>query len=123
VFSSPTVKTAIRLAVGAINRPRWRKSANAITGDILTKLLATCYREDLTDIRDRAIPMVAFASGGRHCTEIACLRMGSGYFTEAANRGIPMPEAMEQSRHRSVQQASDYYNNAKRRSRRASRLP
>ncbi|MEL4073557.1 integrase, partial [Ochrobactrum sp. GPK 3] len=46
----------------------------------------------------------------------------SGYLTEAANRGIPLPEAMEQSRHRSVQQASDYYNNAKRRSGRASRL-
>jgi integrase len=30
----------------------------------------------------------------------------SGYLTEAANRGVPLPEAMEQSRHRSVQQAS-----------------
>ena len=46
----------------------------------------------------------------------------SGYLTEAANRGIPLPEATEQSRHRSVQQASDYYNNAKRRSGPASRL-
>jgi hypothetical protein len=33
----------------------------------------------------------------------------SGYLTEAANRGIPLPEAMEQSRHRSVQQASEYH--------------
>lgn len=46
----------------------------------------------------------------------------SGYLTEAANRGIPLPEAMEQSRHRSVQQASSYYNSATRRSRRAARL-
>ncbi len=36
----------------------------------------------------------------------------SGYLTEAANRGIPLLEAMEQSRHRSVQQASEYYNHA-----------
>jgi len=226
-FSSPAVKSAIRLAVRAINRPRARKSANAITGDILDKLLATCSGEDLTALRDRAILMVAFASGGRRRSEIAGLRieqlvkqapvtdedgsplpslaihlsrtktsgadhdkmvyltgrpvetltrwpevakidkgsvfrkvdrwgnvsaralepsainaivkkraqmaglepgkfsahgLRSGYLTEAANRGIPLPEAMQQSRHRSVQQASDYYNNAKRRSGRASRL-
>ncbi|MEJ5902622.1 site-specific integrase [Ochrobactrum teleogrylli] len=226
-FSSPSVKSAIRLAVRAPNRPRSRKSAHAITGDILGKLLATCSGEDLTPIRDRAILMVAFASGGRRRSEVAGLRveqlikqppvtdedglplpslgihlgrtktsgadhdeivyltgrpvealtrwleaaridkgsvfrkvdrwgnvstralepsavnrivkqrvqmagleprefsahgLRSGYLTEAANRGIPLPEAMEQSRHRSVQQASDYYNNAKRRSGRASRL-
>jgi len=226
-FSSPAVKSAIRLSVRAINRPRGRKSASAITGDILSKLLATCLGEDLTALRDRAILMVAFASGGRRRSEIAGLRteqlvkqapvidkdrsplpslgihlgrtktsgadhdeivyltgrpvdaltrwlkaaridkgsvfrkvdrwgnvstralepsavnaivkrraalagldpaefsahgLRSGYLTEAANRGIPLPEAMEQSRHRSVQQASDYYNNAKRRSGRASRL-
>lgn len=46
----------------------------------------------------------------------------SGYLTEAANRGIPLPEAMEQSRHRSVQQASSYYNHATRRSGKAARL-
>src|SRR5690606_21963238 len=226
-FSSPSVKSAIRLAVRALNRPRSRKSANAITGDILNKLLATCAGEDLTALRDRAILMVAFASGGRRRSEVAGLRveqlvkqpavtdedgsplpslgihlgrtktsgadqdeivyltgrpvealtrwlkaaridkgsvfrkvdrwgnvsaralepsavnaivkrraqmagldpaefsahgLRSGYLTEAANRGIPLPEAMEQSRHRSVQQASNYYNNAKRRSGRASRL-
>ncbi|MCK4207115.1 site-specific integrase [Brucella pituitosa] len=226
-FSSSSVKSAIRLAVRALNRPRSRKSANAITGDILGKLLATCSGHNLTALRDRAILMVAFASGGRRRSEVAGLRveqlvkqapvtdvdgpplpslgihlgrtktsgadhdeivyltgrpvealtiwleaakidkgsvfrkvdrwgnvsaralepsavnrivkqraqmagldatefsahgLRSGYLTEAANRGIPLPEAMEQSRHRSVQQASDYYNNAKRRSRRASRL-
>lgn len=226
-FSSPSVKSAIRLAVRALNRPRSRKSAHAITGDILGKLLATCSGGNLTEIRDRAILMVAFASGGRRRSEVAGLRveqlvkqppvtdedgsplpslgihlgrtktsgaghdetvyltgrpvealtrwlevakidkgsvfrkvdrwgnvstralepsavnqivkqraqmagldatefsahgLRSGYLTEAANRGIPLPEAMEQSRHRSVQQASDYYNNAKRRSGRAARL-
>jgi len=208
-FSSPSVKSAIRLAVRALNRPRARKSANAITGDILGKLLATCSGEDLTALRDQAILMVAFASGGRRRSEVAGLRveqlvkqapvtdengsplpslgihlgrtktsgadhdetvyltgrpvealtrwleaakidkgsvfrkvdrwgnvsaralepsainrivkqrvkmagldaaefsaqgLRSGYLTEAANRGIPLPEAMEQSRHRSVQQ-------------------
>ena len=198
-----------------------------MTGDVLSKLIATCRTNSLRDIRDRAILMVAFASGGRRRSEMAGLRkeqltveepirvdgapplpslsihlgrtktsgtdndevvyltgrpvdalnawleeakvesgsifraidrwgnvarraldpkaindivkqraqmagldpaefsahgLRSGYLTEAANRGIPLPEAMEQSRHKSVQQASSYYNNAQRRSGKASRL-
>jgi integrase len=226
-FTSPALKSAIRLAVRANPRPRKRKSAKAVTGNVLGKLLATCRTESAKDIRDRAILMVAFASGGRRRSEIAGLRkeqlrqeepvrtegghalpslsihlgrtktsgadheelvyltgkpvdalnawlktariesgsvfraidrwgnvapraldpkavndivkqraalagldprdfsahgLRSGYLTEAANRGIPLPEAMEQSRHRSVQQASEYYNSAARRSGRAARL-
>ncbi|MBX5213951.1 site-specific integrase [Rhizobium sp. NLR10a] len=226
-FASPALKSAIRLAVRAVPRMRGRKSAKAITGDVLAKLLATCATESLRDLRDRAILMVAFASGGRRRSEIAGLRceqltveppieredgaplpslaihlgrtktttgeqddvvyltgrpvealnawmtaakidsgsvfraigrwgtvsrraidpqsvnavlkqraamaglepgefsahgLRSGYLTEAANRGIPLPEAMEQSRHRSVQQAAGYYNNVTRRSGRAARM-
>lgn len=226
-FSSPALKSAIRLAVRATPRPRRRKSAKAVTGDVLAKLLATCGTGSLRDIRDRAILMVAFASGGRRRSEIAGLRreqltvevpipvencrallslsihlgrtktsgadqdevvyltgrpvealndwlqaaridtgsvfrkidrwgnvstralepsavnaivkqratmaglepadysahgLRSGYLTEAANRGIPLPEAMEQSRHRSVQQATSYYNSATRRTGKAARL-
>lgn len=226
-FGSPALKSAIRLAVRATPRPRKRKSAKAVTGEILSKLVATCTTDSLRDIRDRAILMVAFASGGRRRSEIAGLRkeqlhpeepiqsdgapplpslsihlgrtktsgaendevvyvtgrpvdalnawlsaskidsgsvfraidrwgnvsrraldpkavndivkhraalagleagefsahgLRSGYLTEAANCGISLPEAMEQSRHRSVQQASSYYNSAQRRSGRASRL-
>ena len=226
-FASPALKSAIRLAVRAVPRTRARKSAKAVTGDVLAKLLATCATDSLRDLRDRAILMVAFASGGRRRSEIAGLRreqltveppiliengaplpslaihlgrtkttsgeqddvvyltgrpvdalnawmtaakidkgsvfrgigrwgtvskraidpqsvnailkqravmaglergelsahgLRSGYLTEAANRGVPLPEAMEQSRHRSVQQASTYYNNATRRTGRAARL-
>jgi integrase len=46
----------------------------------------------------------------------------SGYLTEAANRGIPLPEAMQQSLHKSVTQAASYYNNADRKNGRAARL-
>ncbi|EJB02281.1 site-specific recombinase XerD [Rhizobium leguminosarum bv. trifolii WSM597] len=227
VFSSPSLKSAIRLAIRAVPRQRRRKSAKAVTGDVLAKMLATCSTDSLRDVRDLAILMVAFASGGRRRSEIASLRkeqltvepqiivegapplpslaihlgrtktsgsehdevvyltgrpvdalnawlaaakieggsifrkvdrwgniskralepsavnaivkqratlaglepgefsahgLRSGYLTEAANRGIPLPEAMEQSRHRSVQQASSYYNNAARRTGRAARL-
>ncbi|MBB4116433.1 integrase [Rhizobium sp. BK226] len=226
-FASPALKSAIRLAIRAAPRQRLRKSAKAVTGDVLAKLLATCATDSLRDLRDRAILMVAFASGGRRRSEIAGLRreqltveppipvengaplrslaihlgrtktasgeqddvvyltgrpvealnawmtaakidkgsvfraigrwgtvsrraldpqsvnailkqraamagldsgefsahgLRSGYLTEAANRGIPLPEAMEQSRHRSIQQASSYYNNSTRRTGRAARM-
>ncbi len=226
-FTSPALKSAIRLAVRATPRPKRRKSAKAVTGDVLSKLIGTCRTDSLRDVRDKAILMVAFASGGRRRSEVAGLRkeqlvmeapipvegspplpslsihlgrtktsgasneevvyltgrpvdalnawleasriesgsvfraidrwgnvskraldpkaindivkqrafmagldpaefsahgLRSGYLTEAANRGIPLPEAMEQSRHRSVQQASEYYNSATRRSGRAARL-
>jgi integrase len=226
-FGSPALKSAIRLAVRANPRPRKRKSAKAVTGDVLSRLIATCATGSLRDVRDSAILMVAFASGGRRRSEIAGLRieqlqpeepiqidggppllslsihlgrtktsgadndevvylsgrpvdalnawltaaridkgsvfraidrwgnvsrrpldpkavsdivkqraelagldpaefsahgLRSGYLTEAASLGIPLPEAMEQSRHRSVQQAASYYNNAQRRSGRAARL-
>ena len=52
-----------------------RKSAKAVTGDVLAKLLATCSTDNLRDLRDRAILMVAFASGGRRRSEIAGLRV------------------------------------------------
>ncbi|MCJ8510031.1 site-specific integrase [Rhizobium lemnae] len=226
-FTSPALKSAIRLAIRATPRPKKRKSAKAVTGDVLSKLIATCRTGSLRDVRDKAILMVAFASGGRRRSEVAGLRkeqltpeapipvdgssplpslsihlgrtktsgadsdevvyltgrpvdalnawlkagridkgsvfraidrwgnisnraldpkaisdivkqraamagldptefsahgLRSGYLTEAANRGIPLPEAMEQSRHRSVQQASEYYNSAQRRSGRAARM-
>ncbi len=46
----------------------------------------------------------------------------SGYLTEAANRGIPLPEAMQQSLHKSVTQAARYYNDVERKQGRAARL-
>ncbi len=74
-FASPALKSAIRLAVRAAPRQRRRKSAKAVTGDVLAKMLATCAKENLRDVRDRAILMVAFASGGRRRSEIAGLRV------------------------------------------------
>jgi integrase len=46
----------------------------------------------------------------------------SGYLTEAARAGVPLPEAMQQSRHRSVQQAARYYNEGEIARGRAARL-
>jgi hypothetical protein len=46
----------------------------------------------------------------------------SGYLTEAAQVGVSLPEAMQQSQHRSIQQAGSYYNDAERRQGKAARL-
>ncbi|MDG4892703.1 tyrosine-type recombinase/integrase [Mesorhizobium sp. WSM4976] len=230
-FNAPRVRNAIKLAVRASCRPRHRKSAKAITADVLGTLLRGCAGERLADVRDRALLMVAFASGGRRRSEISSLRieqlvqqdpvredpndpdtallpclsiqigrtktteaddgafvllvgrpvaaledwlaraginegavfrridrwghverraltpqavnlivkrrilqcgldprefsahgLRAGFLTEAARRGIPLPEAMQQSQHRSVQQASRYYNDAERRHGKAARL-
>ncbi|RVP37262.1 site-specific integrase [Sinorhizobium meliloti] len=230
-FAAPSLKSALRLAVRASARPRQRKSKKAVTVDILAKLLRACAGDRLVDLRDHALLLTAFASGGRRRSEVAALhvedltdeepvradpsdktspplpclsiRLGrtktttadenehvlligrpvaalktwlaeaqikdgpvfrridqwgnidrraltpqsvnlilkarceqagldpalfsahglrSGYLTEAANRGIPLPEAMQQSLHKSVTQAASYYNNAERKNGRAARL-
>ena len=220
-FASQNIRAAIRLAVRAADRPPARKSQDAVTRDIIDKLLATCHADTLVDIRDRALLLVAFGSGGRRRSEVAKLRLDdiidrpsvfadaknpeagtlpcvalrlgrtktagvdaderviligrpvlalknwialapimngavfrsidrfgrvgrtaldgqsvnailkkrvfaagldpekysahglrSGYLTEAARQGVPIQAAMRQSRHRSVQQAAEYYNEA-----------
>jgi integrase len=230
-FASPALRSALRLAVRASGRPRRRKSERAVTRDILDRLATDCRSDRLVDIRDLAILMVAFASGGRRRSEVAALRLDqlhdepsvpsdpidpasrplpclsirlgrtktteadddatalmigppvvalkawierakiargpifraidrwgtleeralspqsvnlilkrrcaaagldprefsahglrSGYLTEAARQGVPLLEAMQQSQHRSVQQAASYYNDADRTKGRAARL-
>jgi integrase len=230
-FGDGRLRTALRLAVRAASRPRQRKSERAVTGDVVEKLLATCWLNRPQDLRDRALILVAFASGGRRRSEVAALRvedivveadvasdprdpnsprlpcrrlrlgrtktasadedahayligqpvaaleawlthakittgsifrridqwetigaealtgqgvnlilkrrvkmagldpalysahgLRSGFLTEAARQGVPLPEAMAQSQHKSVQQAARYYNDAERKMGRAARL-
>ena len=230
-FGNPSIRNALRLAIRAADRPRARKSASAITRDLLDRLLATCGRGRAVDLRDRALLLLAFGSGGRRRSEIARLKIDdleerepvaadpkapkdeklpvlairlrrtktsladagesvlvvgrpvealrawlaftkidagpvfrridkwgnigtaaldpqsvnamiksrcaaagldpgefsahglrSGYLTEAARAGVPLPEAMQQSRHRSVQQAARYYNEGEIARGRAARL-
>ncbi len=62
------------------------------------------------------------AMAGLEAREFSAHGLRSGYLTEAALRGVPLPEAMQQSQHRSVQQAANYYNEAERSQGRAARL-
>jgi hypothetical protein len=64
-FASPALKSAIRLAIRAAPRQRRRKSAKAVTGEVLAKLLATCATDSLRDLRDRASGDGARFRGGR----------------------------------------------------------
>jgi integrase len=62
------------------------------------------------------------AMAGLDAREFSAHGLRSGYLTEAAQRGISLSEAMQQSQHRSVQQAASYYNEADRRLGQAARL-
>jgi integrase len=219
--SAPPVRAALKLAVKAANRWPGRKSERAIVRTVLRDALERCYDRTLAGRRDRALLLVAFASGGRRRSEIARLRvedmveeapvpadpaspqgptlrcyslelgrtktteaedrarvklvgtaadalkawldmariksgpvfrsidrwervsdrplsplgvnyivkqclkraghdpkaysahgLRAGFLTQAAKDGIPLPEAMRQSQHRSVQQVANYYNDA-----------
>ena len=103
---------------------RWLKAARIDRGSVFRKVdrWGNVSMRALEPSAINRIVKQRARMAGFDATEFSAHGLRSGYLTEAANRGIPLPEAMEQSRHRSVQQASDYYNNAKRRSGRASRL-
>jgi site-specific recombinase XerD len=62
------------------------------------------------------------ASAGLNPREFSAHGLRSGYLTEAARQGVSLPEAMQQSQHRSVQQAASYYNDADRTKGKAARL-
>jgi len=101
-FNSPGLRSALRLAVRASPRPRKRKSAKAVTADILGALLQAAAGDSLVDIRDRALLLTAFASGGRRRSEVASLRVEQLIEQDAvpANPKIPdsppLPEAQPQ---------------------------
>jgi integrase len=73
-FAAPFVQQARQKARRANARPRQPKSPKPVTRDILEALLANC---DATHrgIRDRAMLMLAFASGGRRRSEVTALNV------------------------------------------------
>ncbi|MDH2329029.1 tyrosine-type recombinase/integrase [Cereibacter sp. SYSU M97828] len=71
-FEAPVVAQARVKARRAAARPRKPKSPRPITREVLESLLATCDASP-RGIRDRAILMLAFASGGRRRSEVSGL--------------------------------------------------
>ncbi|SER10374.1 site-specific integrase [Thalassovita taeanensis] len=73
-FDAPQIRQARAKARRANARPHAPKSANPITRDILTAMLDTC-EPGLRGMRDRAILMLGWASGGRRRAELTGLRV------------------------------------------------
>lgn len=73
-FEAPLIRQARAKARRAAARPPAPKSPKPITRDVLETLLATCD-DSHRGLRDRAILMLGFASGGRRRSEIAGLNV------------------------------------------------
>ncbi len=71
-FDAPLLRQTRAKARRAAARPKAPKSANPITRAVLEAVLATCDHS-LRGIRDRAVLMLGWASGGRRRSEIAGL--------------------------------------------------
>lgn len=72
-FDAPLIRQTRGKARRAAQRPRAAKSANPITRDILEEMCAATG-PGLRGLRDRAILLLGWASGGRRRSEIAALR-------------------------------------------------
>lgn len=86
-FAAPLVQQARQKARRANARPRMPKSPRPVTRDILEALLATCDDSN-RGIRDRAMLMLAFGSGGRRRSEISSLDVEDIGRDEFAARGL-----------------------------------
>jgi integrase len=86
-FAAPLVAQARVKARRAAARPRKPKSARPITRDVLEQLLATCDAS-LRGLRDRAMLMLAFASGGRRRSEVSALHRDDITTEEFETRGL-----------------------------------
>lgn len=84
-FGTAALKKAVGMAVRAARRPRRRKSPEAITRDVLSRVLqpmdaaleegGLARAAQLACLRDRALLTLAFASGGRRRSEVAGLQI------------------------------------------------
>ena len=93
-FSSPLVQQARQKARRANARPRVPKSAKPITRDVLETLLASCD-DTHRGIRDRAMLMLAFASGGRRRSEVSGLNVEDIGRDDFATKGLVWIRLME----------------------------
>ncbi|SNR48131.1 integrase [Paracoccus sediminis] len=73
-FDAPLVCQARARARRAAARPRARKSDNPITRPVLESMLATCDHSH-RGLRDKALLMLGWASGGRRRSEISALNL------------------------------------------------
>ncbi|MBB6470174.1 integrase, partial [Aminobacter lissarensis] len=124
-----TTNTDTEAAVFLIGRPvtalnDWIARAELVEGAVFRAIdqWGHVQRRALTPQAVNLILKRRIAAAGLDPHEFSAHGLRSGYLTEAARRGIPLLDAMQQSQHRSVSQASHYYNDAERKLGRAARL-
>lgn len=86
-FAAPLVAQARQKARRANAKPRQPKSPKPVTRAVLETLLASCD-SSLRGVRDRALLMLAFASGGRRRAELVALRVEDIDRTDFAETGV-----------------------------------
>ena len=86
-FEAPLIRQARAKARRAAARPRAPKSANPITREVLEAMLATCDHS-LRGIRDWAILMLGWASGGRRRSEITGLMRADVSLKDYEDKGL-----------------------------------
>lgn len=86
-FEAPILREARAKARRAARHRPAKKSAHPVTREVLEALIATCGR-DLVGLRDRALLMLAWASGGRRRAELAALMREDLGFEDYAERGL-----------------------------------
>ena len=103
---------------------QWLEEAGIKAGPVFRRIdqWGNLDRRPLTPQSVNLILKACCKQAGLDPTLFSANGLRSGYLTEAANRGIPLPEAMQQSLHKSVTQAARYYNDAERKNGRAARL-
>jgi integrase len=116
-------------AVLLIGRPvealrTWLEAAPIVEGAVFRAIdrWGNVKARGLTPQSVNAILKSRCALAGLDPAEFSAHGLRSGFLTEAANRDIPIQDAMQQSRHRSLAQASSYYNDAGRSRRRSARM-
>lgn len=86
-FDQPLLKQARAKGRRAAARPRLPKSPRPVTRDVLERVLASCD-STMRGLRDRAILMLAFASGGRRRSEITNLYREDIGTADFASKGL-----------------------------------
>lgn len=86
-FSAPLVQQARQKSRRANARPPAPKSAKPITRDVLEALLVSCNNSH-RGLRDRAMLMLAFGTGGRRRSELTALNVEDIGQDEFAEKGL-----------------------------------
>ena len=86
-FDAPLIRQARVKGRRAAARPRTPKSENPITREVLEAMLDTCGTS-MRDLRDKALLMLGWASGGRRRSEITGLRRDDVSLKEFDDKGL-----------------------------------